>query len=75
MIKSLRNAVAHHEAVWHDLALSQKYHAMLQALGWLSKDLEHALRSPALDPFWPVYRGSVKRYAAPLAALAHKAEP
>lgn len=70
-IRTLRNRIAHHEAIW-ELDLEREYDRLLEMLGWMSIRMEDAVRR--LDTFPAVLAAGAESYR-PQAELLLGAPP
>lgn len=59
-IRNLRNRVFHYEPIWHWRDLPQQQEELLEAIGWLSTDLQ--IVSRAHDRFAEVYAAGYNAY-------------
>lgn len=66
-IRKFRNRVAHHEPVWNNPYLQQNHQGLLQAIGWMSVEVQQT--AMVIDRFPQVHRLGAAFYATKLTPL------
>lgn len=69
-IRKLRNRVFHHEPIWHWSDLEQKHSKLVDAVGWISPELQKTLIQ--IDGFKRTYSAGVQGFRAHVESVAHR---